>query len=113
MQVLRRRAEILAPRAELLRSALTELLDWTRDQPVEIVEPDGGAICCVRLPESEFGDDAVSEFYERLTANETRVGHGSWFGETDRVFRLGFGSLAPEVFTAALDRLADALKRAR
>src|SRR5205807_10122695 len=59
-QVLRRRAEILAPRAELLDTTLTELLDWTRDQPVQIVRPDGGAICCVRLPESEFTDEQVN-----------------------------------------------------
>lgn len=111
--VLRRRADILAPRAELLNARLTELLDWTRDQPVEIVKPDGGAICCVRLPESEFDDERVTAFYARLAENETQVGHGSWFGETDRVFRLGFGNLAPEVFTEALDRVADALKHAR
>ncbi|HEY4453481.1 MAG TPA: pyridoxal phosphate-dependent aminotransferase [Pseudonocardiaceae bacterium] len=111
--VLRRRAEILAPRAELLNAMLTELLDWTRDQPVEIVRPDGGAICCVRLPESEFSDDAVTAFYARLAENDARVGQGSWFGESDRVFRLGFGNLPPDVFTEALDRLADALKQAR
>lgn len=112
VRVLRRRAEILAPRAALLDATRTELLDWTRAQPVEIVPPDGGAICCVRLPESEFGDDAVTAFYARLAENETRVGRGSWFGETDRVFRVGFGNLPPELFSEALDRLADALKRA-
>ena len=113
INALRGRAEILAPRAELLAATLTELLDWTRDQPVEIVEPDGGAICCVRLPESEFGDGQVSAFYTRLAENEVRVGRGSWFGESDRVFRIGFGYLPPTVFSEALDRLADALKQAR
>ncbi|HEY4017954.1 MAG TPA: pyridoxal phosphate-dependent aminotransferase [Pseudonocardiaceae bacterium] len=111
--VLRRRAEILAPRAELLGTLLTELLDWTREQPVEIVRPDGGAICCLRLPDTEFTDDAVTAFYARLAENDTRVAPGSWFGETDRVFRVGFGNLSPELFSGALDRLADALKRAR
>jgi hypothetical protein len=113
VRALRGRAEILAPRAELLGRTLAELLDWTRDQPVEILRPDGGPICCVRLPESEFGDDAVRAFYGWLADNETRVGHGSWFGESDRVFRLGFGNLAPEVFTEALGRLADAVKHVR
>ena len=113
VRVLRGRAEILAPRAEFLGRELAELLDWTRDQPVEIIRPDGGAICAARLPEAEFGDDAVPAFYAWLEENETRVGHGSWFGESDRVFRLGFGNLAPEVFTEALGRLADALKQVR
>lgn len=110
--LLRKRAEILAPRARLLGDTLAELLDWTRDQPVEIVKPDGGAICCLRLPETEFTDDAVTAFYARLAENDARVSLGSWFGETDRVFRLGFGNLPPAEFTAALDRLGDALKSA-
>ncbi|HEX4225602.1 MAG TPA: pyridoxal phosphate-dependent aminotransferase [Pseudonocardiaceae bacterium] len=113
VRVLRRRAEILGPRAELLGTQLAELLDWTREQPVEIVRPDGGAICCLRLPEAEFTDDAVTAFYARLAENEVTVAAGSWFGDTDRVFRLGFGNLAPELFSTALDRLADAVKRAR
>jgi hypothetical protein len=113
VRVLRRRNEILAARARVLGATLAELLDWTREQPVEIVRPDGGAICCLRLPESEFTDDAVAAFYARLAENDARVAPGSWFGETDRVFRLGFGHLPPEVFSQALDRLGDALKRAR
>jgi hypothetical protein len=113
VRVLRARAKILAPRAELLGARLSELLDWTRDQPVEIVRPDGGAICCLRLPEPEFTDDAVAAFYDRLAENDTRVAHGSWFGDEERVFRLGFGNLPAEQFSAALDRVADALARAR
>ena len=108
-RVLRRAEEILAPRARLLREALDELLAWTRDQPVEIVRPDGGAICCLRLPADRFSDDAVTEFYARLDKLDARVAPGSWFGEHDRVFRLGFGHLPLDDFRAALDRLADAL----
>lgn len=104
-QVLRRRDDILAARAKRLDEALTELLTWTRDQPVEIVRPDGGALCCLRLPEG-LDTDA---FHARLAANGARVARGSWFGEHDRVFRLGFGHLPTADFTAALDRLADAL----
>ena len=46
----------------------------------------------------------------RLAACDTRVAPGSWFGENDRVFRLGFGHLPPADFTAALARLAQALQ---
>jgi aspartate/methionine/tyrosine aminotransferase len=108
-QVLRRRTEILAARARRLRQALDELLRWTRDQPVELVLPDGGAMCCLRLPADRFSDDAVTSFYARLAERDTRVAPGAWFGEHDRVFRLGFGHLSAGDFSKALDRLADAL----
>jgi aspartate/methionine/tyrosine aminotransferase len=104
-QVLRRSAGILAARARRLRVALDELLAWTRAHRVEIVVPDGGAVCCLRLPE----DVPVDAFHERLAERATRVAPGAWFGDHDRVFRLGFGHLPPDDFAAALDRLADAL----
>jgi DNA-binding transcriptional MocR family regulator len=96
-----------------LARALGELLDWARDRPVDIVRPDGGAMCCLRLPADRFPGDAVADFYARLTTTGTRVAPGSWFGEHDRVFRLGFGHLSAPDFTAALDRLASALTPAR
>jgi aspartate/methionine/tyrosine aminotransferase len=108
-QALRRSAEILAPRAKRLGQALAELTDWAREQPIELVRPDGGALCCLRLPAEHFPDDAVATFYSRLAQRDVRVSPGSWFGETDRVFRLGFGHLPPADFTEALQRLADAL----
>jgi DNA-binding transcriptional MocR family regulator len=66
----------------------------------------------MRLPADRFSADAVAEFYARLDKLDARVAPGSWFGEQDRVFRLGFGTLAPSEFSAALDRLADALASA-
>ncbi|MFK3979623.1 pyridoxal phosphate-dependent aminotransferase [Micromonospora sp. NPDC050397] len=108
-QVLRQRTATLTRRADRLRDALDELLHWAEDQPVEIVPPDGGAICCLRLPTDRFPDDAVRTFYARLAERDTRVAPGSWFGEHDRVFRLGFGYLPADDFTEALERLADAL----
>lgn len=80
---------------------------------MEIVRPDGGAMCCLRLPADRFSDDAVTAFYARLAEHETRVAPGSWFGEDDRVFRLGFGHLPIEDFSTALDRLGDALSKSR
>jgi hypothetical protein len=108
-QVIRRGPEILASRAARLWGALAELLRWAGDRPVEIVRPDAGAMCCLRLPADRYGDDAVAGFYKRLAERDTRVAPGSWFGEDDRVFRVGFGHLPAADFTAALDRLADAL----
>ena len=112
-QTLRRSVEILAPRAIRLGRALAELIDWVQTQPVEIVRPDGGAMCCLRLPADRFPDEAVASFYRHLTENSTRVAPGSWFGEDDRVFRLGFGHLPASDFSTALDRVADAIKQSQ
>jgi aspartate/methionine/tyrosine aminotransferase len=108
-RVLRRRTGILAARAERLGRALAELRTWAQLHPVEFVSPDGGAMCCLRLPADRYSDDAVANFYAHLAKNDTRVAPGSWFGEHDRVFRLGFGHLPANHFSAALDRLAEAL----
>ena len=100
--VLRAGRSIREPRARRLREALDELVAWASVNGAEIVPPDAGALCCVRLP-------VGAGFGERLAALETRLAPGSWFGEDDRVFRLGFGHLSPADFTVALQRLARAL----
>jgi aspartate/methionine/tyrosine aminotransferase len=111
--VLRRAGEILTARAARLAAALTELEEWLDGQRVDWIRPDGGALCCLRLRPGEFSDTAVAAFHAGLAGHGLRVAPGSWFGEDDRVFRLGFGHLAPADFTEALDRLALALKAAR
>ena len=103
--MLRRSSTILAPRAARLRRALNELMTWAADQPVDIVRPDGGAVCCVRLRSDVFADTAVRAFYGHLADEGVRVAPGSWFGADDRTFRLGFGHLDPDAFTEALARL--------
>lgn len=110
--VLRRRETILAPRAARLDRALSELIAWASDQPVDIVRPDGGAVCCVRLRGDVYADGAVPAFYGHLGDEGVRVAPGSWFGADDRTFRLGFGHLDPGDFTEALARLGTALAKA-
>jgi aspartate/methionine/tyrosine aminotransferase len=100
--VLRDGPLIRAPRALLLRAALDELIAWASSSGVEIVPPDAGALCCLRMP-------VDPGFEGRLAALETRLAPGSWFGEQDGVFRLGFGHLSPADFTEALARVARAL----
>jgi aspartate/methionine/tyrosine aminotransferase len=101
--LLRRRAEVLAPRAALLRRMLDEVIGWAADQPLDLVIPDGGALCCLRTRSD------VPDLHTRLAELDARVSPGSWFGEDDRVFRLGFGHLPPDDFTEALRRLGQAL----
>jgi DNA-binding transcriptional MocR family regulator len=47
-------------------------------------------------------------FTVRLAERDVRVAQGPWFGDSDRVFRLGFGQLPPADFTEAMTRLAAA-----
>lgn len=110
--VLRRQREILAPRAALLARTLATLSRWVDTAPVDLVRPDGGALCCVRLSPHRIADDAVPAFYARLAELDTRVEPGSTFGEPDRMFRLGFGNLPEPDFAEALTRLGSALDAA-
>jgi aspartate/methionine/tyrosine aminotransferase len=109
-RLLHHRGEILATQAARLAHALAELEDWLAGQPLDWIRPDGGALCCVRLRAEEFSDAGVAAFHASLAEHDVRVAPGSWFGEDDRVFRLGFGNLGPGDFRAALDRLGLALK---
>jgi aspartate/methionine/tyrosine aminotransferase len=109
-EVLRRREEILGPRRQLLAGTLDELrhVAGELEDLIEFLPPDGGALCCLRLRADRFDNAAVSRFYARLRELDTRVAPGSWFGESDRVFRVGFGHLPVEDFAEALRRLQTA-----
>ncbi|HEX5090533.1 MAG TPA: pyridoxal phosphate-dependent aminotransferase [Nocardioides sp.] len=107
-RLLARQDAVLRPRARFLGERLAELVRWTEAQPVELLRPHGGALCCLRLPEA-FGPSAIAAFHTELAARDTRVAPGSWFGEDDRVFRLGFGHLAAGDYTEALARLGAAI----
>ncbi|WP_239157238.1 pyridoxal phosphate-dependent aminotransferase [Actinocatenispora thailandica] len=110
--VLRRQREILAPRAAFLAGTLATLTAWVETAPVDLVRPDGGALCCLRLSPEEIPDRAVPAFYARLAELDTRVEPGGTFGEPDRVFRLGFGHLPEPDFAEALTRLGAAVDAA-
>ncbi|BAL88594.1 putative aminotransferase [Actinoplanes missouriensis 431] len=101
-RVLSRAGEILAPRAKFLAGQLAALREWAAANGVAMVEPDGGPLCCLKVQDRSF--------YQRLHDLEVRVAPGSWFGEEDSVFRLGFGHLSADDFSAALDRLSRALR---
>lgn len=110
-EVFRRRESILAARSEVITEALSILEAWAGEQHelVEFLRPDGGALCCLRLRPERFDTAAVERFYTSLAGHDTRVAPGSWFGESDQVFRVGFGHLPLDVFAGALERVADAM----
>lgn len=115
LRVLRRADEIIGARREKLSEGLARTAAWVERNAglVEWVRPDAGALCCVRLRPDAFDNAGVARFHADLSRRKARVGDGRWFGEEPRVFRLGFGLLAPKELDAALEVLSAALNQAR
>lgn len=114
LALLRRSGPLLAHRGSQLAQNLALVERWLADESsrVDWVRPDAGALCCVRLKPAAFDDAAVQRFHAALPAQGVRVGDGRWFGESARVFRLGFGLLAPAELGEALAGLSAALRLA-
>lgn len=53
--------------------------------------------------------DSILGARRELLGATARRAPGAWFGESDRVFRVGFGHLPMDVFEEALQRLAEAM----
>jgi aspartate/methionine/tyrosine aminotransferase len=106
--LLRRRDEVLAVRRPLLTSGLEQLTAWCahEHQRIEWVRPDAGALCCLRLRPDAVNDAAVSNFWRLLPGHDLQLASGAWFGESERVFRLGFGYLPAERLGPALSALS-------
>lgn len=102
--LLTNREVFLAPRRRMLATALDEVRQWLANERgrLQWVEPDGGALCCVRLREEAFDEEAVARFWAGLEEKELQLAPGSWFGESSRIFRLGFGYMPPDCLTPAL-----------
>lgn len=47
----------------------------------------------MRLRADAFDSAAVHRFWEQLPENEIQLAPGTWFGEQQRVFRVGFSHL--------------------
>jgi hypothetical protein len=112
--LLRHREPVLAPRRRLLAEGLAALADWcdAERERIEWIRPDGGALCCLRLRADRFDDAAVSRFWDLLPRHELQLASGAWFGESERVFRLGFGYLPPDRLAPALSALSTVLDAA-
>ncbi len=112
--LLQHREHVLAPRRQLLASALGKLTAWCEGERerVEWVRPDAGALCCLRLRADAFDAAAVARFWELLPRHDLQLACGRWFGESDRAFRLGFGYLPSERLGPALSALSATLDAA-
>ncbi len=113
--ILENREKILNDRRVLLANGLSLVAAWVEAQKnyIDWVRPDGGALCCLRLKPSVFDNAGVERFWAALPEVELQIGDGTWFGESSRCLRLGFGYLPLDVLPAALDALGKALLRAR
>jgi aspartate/methionine/tyrosine aminotransferase len=111
IQVLHGQDRIVGDRRVHLQTTLEKTAAFVRahEELVDWVRPDAGALCCMRLRPSAFEDAGVARFYAGLKARNVRVGHGSWFGEPARIFRVGFGLLGIADFDEALRRLSASL----
>ena len=112
--LMRQREDVLAPRRRLLAGALDELTSWceTERSRIEWVRPNAGALCCLRLRADAFDEGAVLRFWDLLPSHDLQLASGAWFGERNRVFRLGFGYLPRARLGLALAALSSALVRA-
>jgi DNA-binding transcriptional MocR family regulator len=114
LRVLGARDHVRAERRRRLAEGLACTEAWVAENAalIEWVRPDAGALCCVRLKPESYDDDAVRRFYLALPAKNVRVANGEWFGESPRVFRLGFGVLERADLEKGLAALAAALRQA-
>lgn len=112
-RMLKHQEAILEPRRRLLKSALAKVEVWQATLRVFVswVKPDAGALCCLKLNEGVFDDAEVASFWNGLALKGLQLGEGSWFGEDQRVFRLGFGYLPLEELDRALLALGSVLRQ--
>jgi aspartate/methionine/tyrosine aminotransferase len=115
LRVLSRQDRIIGERRDHLAEGLARVRDWVarNGDLVEWVRPHAGALCCVRLRPAVFDEAAVARFYAGLHRQGVRVAPGSWFQETDHVFRLGFGLLPMPELEAGLERMSGVLAQIR
>ena len=112
--LLNHRQRILTPRRNLLASALEKVATWCDIEKARIdwVRPHAGALCCLRLNTGLFDERAITRFWAALPQHDLQLASGAWFGETDRMFRLGFGYLPLERLEPALAALSKAMTAA-
>jgi len=106
--LLRNKESVLAPRRQLLGTSLRRLATWCHSERrrIDWVRPDAGALCCLRLRPDVFDDSAIARFWSALSDHDLQLASGLWFGESSRVFRLGFGYLPADRLAPALAALS-------
>ena len=97
----------------MLAAALKIIVDWQASESgrIEWVRPNAGALTCLRLKKDQFNNRMVQHFWEMQAEHNLQLASGSWFGESSRVFRLGFGYLPLEILPRALEVVSDVMTK--
>ena len=111
LRVFDRIDSIFSERQKRLQDGFEHTQSWVSNNSdfVDWIAPDAGALCCIRLKPEVFDPASTIRFYKSLERKGVRVAKGSWFGEDNRVFRLGFGLLPMNALDSGLARMTDAL----
>lgn len=112
LRVMERREAIIGARRPHLEGGLKRVAAWVEANSAHVdwVRPDAGALCCVRLKPEMFDEAAVARFYKAIGEEGVRVAPGSWFGEEEHIFRLGFGLLPLAELEQGLRKMSDVLR---
>ncbi len=113
LKVLDKELEIFKSRRNHSIKGLTSTRNWVakNNELISWVEPKAGALCCIKLKEERFTQDAVEEFYSQSKKMGIQIANGEWFGESKRYFRLGFGYMETEKLKTTLNKLSQILKK--
>lgn len=111
-RLLSRADQLLASRGTAMAAARETVERWVGAHASQVrwLRPEAGAFCCVQLKPTSFGPHEIRRFHERLTERRILVARGPWFGDSDRVMRLGFAYESPGQLEKGLDVIAGALQ---
>ncbi len=109
LQVLKRESDIFRTRRIHAAEGLRRMEEWIKrnENWIEWIKPQAGALCCVKLRESAFDEDQISAFYSKTRQAGIQIANGTWFGESHRIFRLGFGYLSIDKLDKSLIKLTE------
>lgn len=111
VRLLRRAEDVLRPRRALLAEALAIVEPWVRATgELDWIRPDATPFCCVRLDPAVFDSARVRRFHDGLARRGVAVARGEWFGDDERVFRLGYGHEPFDRLRTGLDLITETLR---
>ncbi|WP_273565464.1 pyridoxal phosphate-dependent aminotransferase [Maribacter halichondriae] len=111
-QVLKKETEIFQARRIQSAKGLELTKKWVElnEQFIKWNEPSAGALCCIKLKETIFGQEQIEQFYSLSKHAGIQIASGEWFGETNRCFRLGFGYMEIKQLIKTLEKLTEIIK---